>query len=83
MKMKARVRVLHEIESDHDIPDPEFQDLEPPPGDRHPEKRKAQVMVNESKVQKARIKAAKDIEKEVKGMFPDAIEIAVEEVMEA
>lgn len=81
MKMKSRVRVVYEVETEHDIPEPEMENVQR--ADRPDDKEPGQEMVNESKVEKARVKAAKDIEKQVKALYPDALEIVVEEVTES
>lgn len=80
--MKARVRVTHEVTSEHDIPEAEFESVREPDPEQ-PDKPMGQEMTNRDKVEKARAKAAKDIEKQVKRMWPDALEILVEEVAEA
>jgi hypothetical protein len=83
-KMEAVIRVTYRVPLDTKVPDAEFQDLEPPPGPRHPEKVKAQVMVNEDQVTKARRQAAKDADAVVKEFKKenDVITALVEEVRE-
>lgn len=77
MKLRARVRVTHEIKFEHDVPEPEWSLAGQRSG------RETYSMTNEETLLDARSEAAREIDKRVLDRFPDAIDVLIEEVVEA
>jgi hypothetical protein len=83
MKMRSRVVVTYDIETEHNIPEPQFEDT---PDVRHdktqPRRAPGQEMVNADEVEQARVQAVRDLEQQMRERFSgeDVVDVAIAEV---